>query len=680
MEPGISPWDGWKPVTLVIGLSVLPALLMFSGVSLDSGSQAHAPVDTSGVMRSALFTARGALVHAIMETASVVIAFVVAALAFGHFRNSGDQAAPVLGLAFLASGLMDGFHILAALGLILAAAPEGDFIPFSWAMARGFNALILLAGAIVCLVLKTTRIRVEAIWLPAIGLTFCGTALTLMWWSATSPDLPTTQFPGALITRPYDLLALALFILAAPVFWRVYKISPGPLSASLLLALFPAYALEMHMAFGSSLLFDAHFTAAHLLKILEYVIPATVLIVHFVQSHAALNAAVAEAQRANRAKSEFLANMSHEIRTPMNGVIGMIQAMQKVDPTPEQMKMLDTMSASSEALVEIIDDILDISKIEAGRLELETRDFMLGEIAQQVVGVHQARADEQGLALKLQMGVAEDLALHGDPLRLRQVLHNLVSNAIKFTPEGGVTICVRAIDRAEPGRTWLEFAVSDTGMGLPENAEAWLFQAFAQADGSITRRFGGTGLGLSICHELCAAMGGGIEARRLQPRGTQFVVTLPFRPALAPTVAEPGAAEPAQQAAAAKFSILAAEDISTNRLVLQTLLSPYCSDLTIVEDGAKAVQHWQSSRYDALILDIHMPVMDGLTAASRIRALEAERDRTARTPIIALSANSLPEEVDGFLNHGMDAHIAKPFRIDELVDTIHSLVARQAQA
>ena len=677
MKTPAMTWDGWQPVGLVIGLSILPALLMLAGVSLDSGSVPPETVTADSATGIALQTVRGALVHALMEWSSVIIAFVVAVLAFSHFRNSGDQAAPVLGLAFLASGLMDAFHTLAALGLIGSAAPGGDFIPFSWALARGFNALILLIGAIVCLMMKSSQIRLSAFWLPAIGLSFCGTALTLMTWAATTADLPATQFPGAVVTRPFDLLALGLFMLAAPIFWRVYRLSPGPLSAALILALLPAFALEMHMAFGSSVLFDSHFTAAHLLKILEYAIPAAVLMMHFVQSHAALNHAVTEARQANRAKSEFLANMSHEIRTPMNGVIGMIQAMRQVDPTPEQSRLLATMAESSDNLVQIIDDILDISKIEAGKLELEMSDFLLGDIAHQVIGVHQARADEKGLALTLMLDVPAETSLHGDPLRVRQVLHNLVSNAIKFTASGEVGLQIRETDRTEGGLRWLSFAITDTGVGLPDGAESWLFTPFAQADGSVTRRFGGTGLGLSICHQLCAAMGGTIAARRRPEGGAEFTVSLPFRTAHQP---QPKAETPVIPDRKARFAILAAEDISTNRLVLKTLLGPYCTDLTIVEDGAQAVQKWQSSRYDALILDIHMPVMDGVTAATRIREMEAQTGEAARTPIIALSANSMPEEVNGFLSHGMDAHIAKPFQIDELVGTIHALVSGRGQA
>jgi signal transduction histidine kinase/CheY-like chemotaxis protein len=364
------------------------------------------------------------------------------------------------------------------------------------------------------------------------------------------------------------------------------------------------------------------------------------------------------AESANTAKSAFLATMSHEIRTPLNGVLGMAQAMAADELTPVQRERLDVVHRSGEALLAILNDVLDLSKIEAGKLELETIEFDLGELAQGAYSAFTALANKKGLSFALDIGPARGRYL-GDPTRLRQVLYNLISNALKFTDQGEIRVAARR------DGDMLEVAVIDTGVGIsPENL-ARLFQKFDQLDSSTTRRFGGTGLGLAICHELAQLMAGEIVVESTVGQGSRFIVRLPLpmigeeKPLLQLAPAPPTDLKPM------RLRVLAAEDNAVNQLVLKTLLHQLGLEPMVVEDGAAAVAAWQAGEWDVILMDVQMPVMDGLSATTRIRNLERETGR-ARTPIIALTANAMAHQVEQYLAVGMDGHVAKPIAAAEL--------------
>jgi len=373
----------------------------------------------------------------------------------------------------------------------------------------------------------------------------------------------------------------------------------------------------------------------------------------------------AEAVSANAAKSQFIANISHEIRTPLNGVLGMAQAMSADELTPVQRGRLEIVRQSGEGLLAILNDILDIAKIEAGKLDLEEIEFDLAEVASGVHSAFVALAHKKGLAFKLDIAADARGAYRGDPTRVRQILYNLISNAMKFTEHGEIRIAVTA----QEGQ--LRLAVSDTGIGIPEAYLHKLFQRFAQADASTTRRFGGTGLGLAICSQLAQMMGGDISVESVAGRGSTFVLRLPLRrvgPARAP----------AKETAAAgggrlDLRILAAEDNSVNQLVLTTLLSQIGVEPLIVGDGAAAVEAWSREDWDVILMDIQMPVMDGPTATRLIRERERAEHRP-RTPIIALTANAMAHQVAEYKAMGMDGHISKPIDVRTLFDTLAEVV------
>jgi len=378
-----------------------------------------------------------------------------------------------------------------------------------------------------------------------------------------------------------------------------------------------------------------------------------------------------QANAANVLKTQFLANMSHEIRTPLNGVLAMAEVMAMGELTDVQRERLDVIRRSGGLLLAVLNDVLDLSKIEAGKLALLDEDFELEPELEQVRDNFRVVAEGKGL--KYSVEVAEEARgwWRGDADRLRQIIGNLLSNAVKFTTLGEVAA---RVDVTETGA--LRFVVRDTGVGIAPEKLPSLFEKFTQADNSATRRFGGTGLGLAICRELTQMMGGSINVESREGHGSTFTVELPLQRG-APAATSGEEASPAAEDG--DIRLLAAEDNPTNRQVLAAVLGSLGLDVHIVPDGKEAVEAWRTGGYDLILMDIQMPVMDGITAAKQIRAAEAAENRP-RTPIVALTANALTHQVEEYLAVGMDAHVAKPIEIAKLYDAISDCLAAAATA
>ena len=376
------------------------------------------------------------------------------------------------------------------------------------------------------------------------------------------------------------------------------------------------------------------------------------------------------AEIANRAKSAFLATMSHEIRTPLNGVLGMAQAMAAGQLPADQRERLNVIRRSGESLLAILNDILDLSKVEAGKLELEHVVFDVGNLARGALSAFAPLATDKGLQLELKLEEEAKGEYLGDSTRVRQILQNLISNAVKFTEKGSVT--VRIVARAKG----LEFSVSDTGLGIAPDRLPMLFQKFEQADASTTRRYGGTGLGLAICRELAAAFGGSIEAESKVGIGTTFTVYLPL-PRLGDEQIHIVASDEGREADAdlSELQILVAEDNTVNQLVIKTLLNQAGIDPFIVSDGSEAVKAWQEREWDLILMDVQMPIMDGPTACRTIREMEHLIARP-HTPVIALTANAMAHQLEEYKAVGMDGFVAKPIEVDRLYASIESALAQ----
>lgn len=378
------------------------------------------------------------------------------------------------------------------------------------------------------------------------------------------------------------------------------------------------------------------------------------------------------AERSAQLKQQFLANMSHEIRTPMNAIVGMTNLLLAKEPAEAQMKYLRAIELSANNLLVIINDILDISKIEAGKIIMEQVDFSLDEVLQSVLDMLLLKAEEKGLELKLTTDMTIPDTLVGDPTRLSQILINLSGNAIKFTERGRVEIATHLVSKGE--MLDIQFDVTDTGIGISREYIDTIFDSFTQAGTDVTRKFGGTGLGLAICKQLTSLMKGEISVKSTIGVGTTFTVVIPF--ARAEVQRQKTAAKevtPEMLQKLGNIKILLAEDNEFNQLVaVETIRQKLPDvDIDIVQNGKEALAQCAGSRYDVILMDVHMPEMDGVEATVAIRELPAP---ACDTPIIAMTANVFPEDVKHYFDVGMNEYISKPFRLEDLLIKLNAVI------
>ena len=402
----------------------------------------------------------------------------------------------------------------------------------------------------------------------------------------------------------------------------------------------------------------------------------------FRQTAEVLTQARDDAEASNRAKSEFLANISHELRTPLNGVMGVAEMLARTGLNDRQKEMVDTIRTSGSVLETLVTDIIDLARLESGRITVATDSFGLAQAIQTAAAPYRLLAQKKQLAFAVDIAPGVAPRVRGDAARLRQILGNLLSNAVKFTDQGEVRL---GVDQPNPNTSKIRFSVQDTGVGFEPSFKARIFEQFQQADGSSTRRHGGTGLGLAIAKQAASLLGGDLDCESVPGQGSVFTFTL----SLPPVEAAPGeieTLEPAVQTVLAEpdrdgdvLRVLVVDDHPTNRRVVEMILDQVGAQSVSVENGQEALEAYLNDRFDVVLMDIQMPVMDGLTATRTIRLHERECARPA-TPVIILSANALPEHVEAGKAAGADRHLAKPISAAALLNVIAEVANEQAKA
>jgi signal transduction histidine kinase/CheY-like chemotaxis protein/HPt (histidine-containing phosphotransfer) domain-containing protein len=591
------------------------------------------------------------------------IEIVVSILLFSRYVDMPPDLtrAPDFGKFLLTCGFAGPAASAAAAAAILSNLNGIDPLPVfqTWFAADSLGVLTIVPLLLMLRSEEWVQITRKPNLLETVVILLLVTAASIVTFTQSSSPLLFVIFPFLILTAfrlRFVGAALAMAILAA-VSIPLTLMGYGPF------ALLPSASISERVLFLQIFLATVVFT----------VLPIAAVLTGRRKLEREALAARRAAERANAAKSAFLTNMSHELRTPMTGIIGMCDLLLASQQTSEQKNITETLERSARSFLELLNDLLDLAKIEAGRMDLDTRDFRLSQVMRDVQEFFTPAMNQKGLKLTVECDPTSYDVLSGDPKRLRQILFNLVGNALKFTDAGHVVVRRRQSLQVD-GVVLSEFEVKDTGIGMSLEAQGRLFRPFEQEDTSTSRRFGGTGLGLNICKQIVEAMGGAIRVQSTQGVGSTFTFSVNLLPGLAEKIEHRFAITPARIGDVLKghkLNILFAEDSATTQFLVREVMEMWGQSITIVDNGKQAVAKARAEKFDLILMDMQMPVMDGHEATRVIRKGEGPG---AATPIIALTADAIPENRGRYLEAGCDAVVTKPIEWQALAQEIKTLV------